>query len=318
MKISIALTTYNGERFLQAQLESFASQSMLPDELVVCDDGSTDKSIEIVDRFAKKAPFEVAIHRNSSNLGFTKNFAKALSLCTGDLVFTSDQDDVWFEEKIATVVRAFQTCPGMMLVVHDAELVDENLVSRGATKLGQTLAGYGSSDHLIAGALTAARREFVDLALPIPDGIVGHDVWMHLLARHLQVRLVVDLPLQLMRRHSSNTSNWVVSSVERIGRFDVLRSQLLTRPADDYSNRFVLNHALRDRVLSCRHVLAIPGASIENGLAGLALEEKAIRCRDALPKAGPIKRRVLALRMLNSGQYRYFSGLGSFVRDFSR
>src|SRR5215217_2190591 len=101
MRISIAMATYNGAGYLQEQLESFLSQTRQPDELIVCDDGSGDATLDILERFRQSVPFAVQIHRNETRLGFTKNFEKALLKCSGDLVFLSDQDDVWFAPKVA-------------------------------------------------------------------------------------------------------------------------------------------------------------------------------------------------------------------------
>ncbi|HIE59179.1 MAG TPA: glycosyltransferase, partial [Hydrogenothermaceae bacterium] len=94
MRISIALATYNGDTYLQDQLNSYIAQERLPDEMVVCDDVSKDETVAILEAFQKVAPFEVQIIKNETNLGYTKNFEKALSLCSGDIVFFSDQDDV--------------------------------------------------------------------------------------------------------------------------------------------------------------------------------------------------------------------------------
>lgn len=100
MKMSIAMATYNGARYLREQLDSFAAQTRLPDELVVCDDGSSDDTLNILEEFARTAPFQVRIFRNDVNLGYAQNFARALERCVGDLVFLSDHDNVWFEDKI--------------------------------------------------------------------------------------------------------------------------------------------------------------------------------------------------------------------------
>ena len=96
MKISIAMTAFNGAKYINEQLNSFASQTRLPDEVVVCDDISSDDTFEILDNFARSAPFKMIVVRNNKNLGYTKNFEKALSLCSGDLIFLSDQDDIWY------------------------------------------------------------------------------------------------------------------------------------------------------------------------------------------------------------------------------
>src|SRR3954454_9678676 len=98
MKVSVALASYNGARFIDEQLASLAAQTRPPDELVVCDDGSTDDTLDHVERFAATAPFEVRIVRNAENLGFSGNFQRVLALVRGDIVFICDQDDIWYPD----------------------------------------------------------------------------------------------------------------------------------------------------------------------------------------------------------------------------
>ncbi|MCA1556539.1 MAG: glycosyltransferase, partial [Acidobacteria bacterium] len=86
VKFSIALCTYNGARYLPAQLDSIAAQTLLPDELVICDDCSTDETRDVITSFAARAPFAVRLYVNEVNLGSTKNFEQAISLCTGDII----------------------------------------------------------------------------------------------------------------------------------------------------------------------------------------------------------------------------------------
>ena len=125
-RISVAMCTYNGAHFLAPQLESFVVQSRLPDELVVCDDGSSDDTVAILQAFARRAPFRVRIEVNDVTLRSTKNFEKAIGLCTGDLIATSDQDDVWLPEKLALCEAAFARDPHIGLVFSDAEIVEEH------------------------------------------------------------------------------------------------------------------------------------------------------------------------------------------------
>ena len=172
-RISVAMATFNGAVYLPEQVESLARQELLPDELVVCDDLSTDGTVELLEQFARTAPFPVRIHRNARNLGVLRNFEKALSLCQGDIVFLSDQDDVWLADKISEVVRLFEAKPGALAVVNDKLIADENLVPTGATMLGN-IRGFGSPDgNLVAGCCSAFRREWLGIALPIPDACAG-------------------------------------------------------------------------------------------------------------------------------------------------
>lgn len=320
MKISIALATYNGATYLQSQLDSYIAQERKPDEIVVCDDVSTDDTVAILEAFQKNAPFQVRVINNLSNLGYTKNFEKALSNCSGDLIFLSDQDDIWRPEKIRIVEEVFQNNLDKYLIIHDGDLVDKDLFSHGTTKLGQILAGYGTDNSFITGALTSIRRELIQYALPIPDGIVGHDGWLHNIARLLGKRLVLSQTLQLIRRHSTNTSAWVASTVVPINKFTVARSQFSTKPSNSYRNRLQYNSSLSERLHATESLdhSGISANVIIAGLDHLRAERKAIINRDELIQLGFIRRKLNALKMLACGDYAYFNGLKSFMRDIFR
>lgn len=133
MRISIAMATYNGASYLQEQLESLSNQTLLPFELVVCDDGSTDDTLSIVQSFAQSAPFPVRIYKNETTLGFADNFLSAASLCEGEWIGFCDQDDVWLPHKIATVAEAIraQSSEQLLLVAHSAHLVGHDLEPTG-------------------------------------------------------------------------------------------------------------------------------------------------------------------------------------------
>ena len=118
-RVSIALATYNGEPFLMEQLESLAQQTLLPAELVVSDDGSTDKTIEIVREFAAHAPFDVVVLEHGARLNYRLNFRRAAKHCSGDLIAFCDQDDVWVPNKLERMVRVFSDSK-VQLAYHNA------------------------------------------------------------------------------------------------------------------------------------------------------------------------------------------------------
>ena len=124
-RISVALGTYNGERYLPAQLASIVAQTRLPDELVAADDGSTDATVALLQEFARTAPFPVRVMQNQRNLGSTRNFEQLCSLCTGDLIALSDQDDVWYPQRLERSEQALETHPEAGLVFSNADLIDE-------------------------------------------------------------------------------------------------------------------------------------------------------------------------------------------------
>lgn len=319
MRISIAMTTYNGAKYLQKQLDSFRDQERLPDELVVCDDGSTDDTMQILQNFQQTAPFAVIVERNAINLGFTKNFEQAVSLCTGDIIFLSDQDDVWYPDKIKQVEKSFIDNPSIALIIHDGDIVDGNLVSNNVTLLQQVKNGYGNDDVVVTGCLTAVRRLLLQYVLPIPTGIIGHDVWFHKIARLLNTRLVLNQSLQSIRRHGDNTSNWVASSNKQINKFDVFMNYLSTKPAENYDNRLLINLELNKvmkKILA--HENSFSSQDIEKGLFYLESEFKSINKREHLLKENFVMRRISALQLLLSGSYRHFNGINSFFRDLLR
>lgn len=123
--ISVALCTYNGARFLEEQLASLQAQDRPPDELVVCDDGSTDTTVQLLESFARIAPFPVRIHVNRVNLGSTRNFDHALYLCAGSLIAFCDQDDVWHSTRLSECVRVLSGDPRLMLVFSNGQIIDD-------------------------------------------------------------------------------------------------------------------------------------------------------------------------------------------------
>ncbi len=141
MKLSVALTTYNGAKYLGDQLASFLAQTRPPDELVVCDEHSTDATAQILADFQTSAPFPVRVVINDQRLGIIANFEKVIGLCAGDIVFLSDQDDYWHADKLARHAAIYQAKPDVGLVFSDAEVVDgqrQPLGLRMSRQLGVT------------------------------------------------------------------------------------------------------------------------------------------------------------------------------------
>jgi glycosyltransferase involved in cell wall biosynthesis len=213
-RLSIAMCTFNGMPFLREQLDGFLTQTRQPDGLVVSDDGSRDGTRQHLQRFADRAPFPVRLFLNPSNLGVRKNFDRAIGLCHGDLIFLSDQDDVWLPEKLGCFVEKFSRHPEAGLVFSDAEMVDESLTSMGYrmwrtfgfTKADQAATASGRGfDVLIkhtfvAGATMAFRSIYKPLILPIPDQHWAHDAWISLLVSAVSQTAIVTEPMNLYRQ----------------------------------------------------------------------------------------------------------------------
>jgi glycosyltransferase involved in cell wall biosynthesis len=211
-KISVALASYNGANYLKEQLESVYAQSLLPDEVIVCDDCSTDNSIEILNEYKEKYCLTYFI--NEKNLGFVKNFEKAISLCSGDYIALSDQDDVWFPQKIEFLYNEMITCeiknPDQPIIVHhDVYIVDENLKNNGIRFLKKKGKVAGLRDLLfgnskVQGASSLFNRKLKELCFPLPDNVPLHDLYMSYVCACFGIRKLICEPLMLYRQHANN------------------------------------------------------------------------------------------------------------------
>ena len=218
MNLSIALGTYNGAVYLKEQLQSFAAQTRIPDELVISDDQSTDNTVRLIEEFVATARFPVSLSVNESNLGIAKNFEKAISLCRGDVILLSDQDDVWHSDKLESVERIFEAKPQLSLVFSNAELVDETLRpfdknlfdwvhfddrKQRLVKSGRAL-DLQLNENLVVGCTVAFRANLKELVLPISgDGPLVHDGWIVLLVAAIGEIDFINRPLLKYRQHAA-------------------------------------------------------------------------------------------------------------------
>ncbi len=239
MTISIAMATYNGERFIREQLDSLAAQTRLPDELVITDDGSTDRTLEIIGDFARDAPFPVRVYRNDRNLGYTRNFFRAAGLCTGQWIAYCDQDDVWLPGKLETVERNMEG-QAVMLIVHSAEIVDKSLASTGVRYPNFRRRRIRESHELptwwivegfvmtfrseLISCLSGPDGESVDRQRPVPR---GHDAAICRIARVLGDVVILPDRLVLHRWHAASiTSGFLPEEAQGIRRSRKLISRV--------------------------------------------------------------------------------------------
>jgi glycosyltransferase involved in cell wall biosynthesis len=191
------MTTYNGALFLREQLDSIFAQTRLPNELIVCDDRSSDETPQLLSDYAARAPVPMIVVINDQRLGSTRNFEQAIRLCSGDLIALCDQDDVWYPHKLQVIERRFEDDPDLGLVFSNGDLIDEKggrlrgelwrkfLFSRDLQKILRN----GDAHRLVlampfmTGATMVFRSKFNSLILPMPMGIPTfiHDRWIGVL-----------------------------------------------------------------------------------------------------------------------------------------
>jgi glycosyltransferase involved in cell wall biosynthesis len=226
MKISVVISTYNGANFIQEQLYSISNQLVLPDEVIISDDCSSDNTIELIEKFKESSPFPIYIFKNESNLGYSKNFNSALLRSSGDLIFLCDQDDYWYNTKISTIKDLYINYPGYFVYMNDALLTDQSLVSVNLSKLQQIYSTGLDDSYFIMGCCSAVRREFLDIIMPIPDNINEHDGWINYIAHGLNRKYITKEILQFYRRHDLNTSKNIVNSLHPINIISIVKFRL--------------------------------------------------------------------------------------------
>ena len=213
--ISVALCTYNGEKYISQQLDSILCQSVPVDEIVVCDDCSTDSTRQILKHYAERSQ-KIRFVKNEHNLGYIANFEKAIQLCQGDFIFLSDQDDVWSHEKVAESID-YLSYSGMYGTFTDAHVVDENGVFTGKTLFDLlNIRPYIQKGilqnhmfeilcfrrNLVTGATIVLTRKGKEMVLPLrSSSLIIHDAWIALcLSAHGKLGYI-DKPLIDYRTH---------------------------------------------------------------------------------------------------------------------
>lgn len=214
MTLSIALTTYNGECFLREQLDSIIAQTISDWELIICDDCSSDRTWCILEDYAK-SDSRIRIFRNEKNLGYVKNFEKAISLCSGEYIALSDQDDIWNDnhlEKLLESIKDSSAAVGNATIINEVGVKKDYLLSNGdgyyfdgdnIDKL-YTILCYRNP---FFGSISVYKsNDLKTIAIPVPDSVMCHDVWFSAVACCINGLNYDFEPLSKHRIHGKNES----------------------------------------------------------------------------------------------------------------
>lgn len=205
--ISVCMATYNGEKYIKEQLESILKQIGPNDELIISDDGSKDNTIKIIEKFKDS---RINLYINKGLHGFSHNFENALKNAKGDIIFLSDQDDIWFDKKVEKTLEVLSTYD---MAISDCITINEKKEIIQKSRFENFNIKPGFINHLIKsrflGCCIAFNRKVLEASLPFPlrDDLVEHDIWLVAVAyKYFNVKLIRE-PLIYYRRHGNNVSD---------------------------------------------------------------------------------------------------------------
>ena len=218
MKISVALPVYNSEKYIITQLKSIINQTEKPDEIIVCDDKSTDNTVKEIKRFinsSELAKKKIKLFLNSQRYGMDFNFQEAILKCNGDIIFLSDSDDYWFKNKIKYMKKTLLE-NNLLILINDCRFADTNLTPYKTRKINQIKKIFNNIENYIPGCCTVFKKELVKYYLPLPSHNTSYDTWLHFVGNFIKKRKVVNKVFQLYRRHKNNNTHALFNRIKPI------------------------------------------------------------------------------------------------------
>ncbi|MDP1614954.1 MAG: glycosyltransferase [Methylococcales bacterium] len=220
--VTVCMATYNGAKFLNEQIYSIVKQLDVNDELLVVDDCSTDRSVTVIKEFSDS---RIKVVHQSTNQGHVKSFEKAISLATNKIIFLADQDDIWLPGRLNFMAMELLNSSNL-LVTSTFGLIDQAGAKLAAPPLA--IRDNTSNHHLINilgiflgrrpyfGCAMAFKSELLDIALPIPDFVESHDIWLAMISNMSRKNLHCEKQTLLRRIHSRNLSTVKPRSMDKI------------------------------------------------------------------------------------------------------
>lgn len=317
LRTSIALATYESARYLKQQLESYTTQTRLPDELIVSDDGSTDGTQAIVEEFRRSSPFPVSIFSNPGEHRIRSNFENAARHCSRDIILFSDHDDVWLPNHIERLVGVLEADERILAVSSDSEMVDRELRRLGYTfaqseryprklfeamnRLPRNQLELVVRQRIFNGHGIAFRRNLLSVVVPFPPGCL-HDFSVLVLAAAIGRVSYIDEPLTLYRIHEKQ---WVGSERKSLA---AIATNMSERSGDEAH----LWTAILERFEK------FPDLGLDHDYSVQLLEEKLefVKRRTRNRKRGlPVRLLGTSLELLRGRYHRLGRGLITFARD---
>lgn len=310
MKFSVAMCTYNGEKYIAQQLQSILKQSTSVDEIIISDDGSTDQTLKIAQQILHDSGIPHKIVCNRPAKGVSANFLSAMKMTSGDYCFTCDQDDIWNENKVE-VFAAEAEASHLDLYFSDGTLVDGQAEPLGGTLWEAIDLSHPPKDAaacvqtlirrpMVTGAAMMVSRALIERAPEVPQGIL-HDEWFGMLAATADSLVPICRQTFLYRQHGKNV----------VG---VKRATFMDRVRNWWNNLLSIEKLRRNELV---RVSAMSAAAQGTGYE--AVSKKALAFWETLnsfPQISCWKQIRIATKLFCSKQYsQFYTGFRGYLRD---
>lgn len=225
-KIEILMATYNGEKYIEDQINSIINQTYKNWTLLIRDDGSKDKTLDIIKKYEKVDKRIILLRDNKNNLGFVKNFEELLKNSKSEFVMFSDQDDYWLENKLEVYSNELnkfskEELEKPLLLHSNSFICDENLKIKKEKFINSKIASQYAKNgyffaYIVQGSTVLINKELIDIGLPFLENVTLHDRYFHLLIEFFGSRIFIDKSLTKYRQHSNNAIGAKSSVIKKI------------------------------------------------------------------------------------------------------
>ena len=207
-KYGVAIASYNGEKYIQDQIESIISQTAKVDRIFISDDNSTDNTIGIINSLIKKG-YPITLFQNKNNKGYALNFLNCINKCDSEYIFLCDQDDIWKTHKVERMISFINKNLDSLCWMHDCSLTNNKLEIKINSKIQNLREQFMNEKAFAMGACMVISKKAKSYIFPYPENLFkkyGHDNWIWFVLRATEKLKVLEESLMLYRRHEKNTS----------------------------------------------------------------------------------------------------------------
>lgn len=231
--ISVVIPVYNASNYIEVQLRSILKQTLLPDEIIICDDCSTDDTVNVVERIISENLVNrkiINLIKNVERLGMNLNFEKAISLCHGEYIFLCDADDYWFKNKV-NYMHKLLSKSNSLIAINNCRFTDAQLNPLKIKKIEQIEKIFNSSDNFIPGCCVVFKKKLKEIYLPLPYHSISYDTWLNFVGNKISKRILVRNVFQLYRRHFTNNTSAIFNITKKLNFFNIIliRIKILTK-----------------------------------------------------------------------------------------